>query len=88
MEAHALAGRLALARHRFDAAIAAYNRAAELGYEADTWLGRATALWQSGRKVEAVAILGQLSWLRPDQIWIRKRMIEMHAALPPEEKTP
>jgi tetratricopeptide (TPR) repeat protein len=88
MEAHALVGRLALARRRFDAAIAAYNQAAELGYEADTWLGRATAYWQSGHKAQAIAVLRQLFWLRPDLIWIRQRMIEMQAAMPPEERTP
>ena len=88
-EAHSMAGRVCLARREFAAARIAYNRAAALGYNIEVFAGKATALWHADRRADAVAVLEQLAWLRPDLEWPQRRIAELRSSITaPARRTP
>ncbi len=81
-------GRVRLARRDFDGAVESYLRAAGLGFDTEVFAGRATALWHAGRRPEAVQLLEELGWLRPDLEWPRRRLMELRAASAPGKELP
>ena len=88
LEAYSMQGRVRLARRDFDGAAESYLRAAGLGFDTDVFAGRATALWHAGRRPEAVQLLQELGWLRPDLEWPRRRLMELRATSAPGKELP
>ena len=77
LEIYALLGRVQLAERQFTVAANTYSQAARLGPSEDVLRGWATALWQAGRSGEALQILQQLAWQRPDLEWPRRKLAEL-----------
>ena len=80
MEAWSLAGRLRFLRGQYPASAEAFDRALRLGYDADVFEAKAGALWKSGRRAEAVAVLEELVRLRPGLPWAARELKLLRAA--------
>lgn len=79
-ESHAMLGRLHFARGAYIQAVTAFERAQKLGYDAEIFDLKATALEASGETAAAITTLQEIVWLRPDLKWPRERLAALHQA--------
>jgi len=73
-------GRLHFGRGEYAEALTALNQASKLGFWVDVYDWKGTALEKTGQRAEAVAILNELVWLRPDLQWPRERLSSLKQA--------
>ena len=74
LDGQAMLGRLHLERGEYAEALTALNQAMKLGFDADVYDWKATALEKTGRRNAAIAELNELVRLRPDLQLPRQRI--------------
>lgn len=77
-EGYALLGRIHLEFENYSAALDSFDNAIRLGFDADVYEGKATALERTGRRAAAIETLNELVRLRPDLESPRRHLAKLN----------
>lgn len=78
-DGYAILGRIRLERGDNSGAIDLFDRAMELGFDADVYVSKTKALERAGRIASAIDVANELVRLRPDLESARRRLAELNA---------